>query len=234
MFKWACLLVAVLALSAFGWMLNDMRLHLKAMVQKADQHLPSILTKTDRLTTQLDEHLPKLLEQTEKASVTINSHMPKLLNQSEDAATTINTHLPTLLTHTETAMDNIADLSSNFKQYKGLFGMLNVATQNKDMLSYGSNVLNWVEGQPDVKIGVKKPGTSQELKQVVSAKEWATSTKGDVHFLSLVSTTKVEMLHGLSRVNSAAALHVQVGKEPPRPLAEWIKEKHQDSQDINR
>src|SRR5262245_35362124 len=94
MFKWTCLLVATVVLCAFGWMLNDMRLHVKALVEKADQHLPSILTKTDRLTTQLDEHLPKLLDQTEKASVTINSHMPRLLNQTETAAKTIDTHLP--------------------------------------------------------------------------------------------------------------------------------------------
>jgi hypothetical protein len=215
MFKWTCLLVAVLALCAFGWMLNDMRLQMGALAHKADEHLPSILTKTDRLTTQLDEHLPKLLDRT------------------EDAVKTINTHLPVLLIHSEAAVDNLADLSGGFKQYKGLFALLNPATQSKSMFSYGSSVLNWVEGQPDVKIGAKKPGNSQELKQVVSGKEWAAAAKGDAHFLSLISTTKAEMLHGLAKTNSAVALHVQVGKEPPRPLADWIKEKHPESRDMD-
>src|SRR5271163_2404377 len=61
LFKWVCLLVAVVALSAFGWMLNDMRLDVKNMRQQADK----LAGKADDLMTKTDKHLPRILTQTE-------------------------------------------------------------------------------------------------------------------------------------------------------------------------
>src|SRR5262245_15577591 len=115
MFKWVCLLVAVVALGAFGWMLNDVRLegeklahkadrlvdkaedlaqNTAALVQKADRQLPLILAQSEQTTSQLDRHLPKLLGQTENAASTISTHLPTLLKRSE-----------VLLAHSEVAVD---------------------------------------------------------------------------------------------------------------------------------
>jgi hypothetical protein len=249
MFKWVCLLVAIAALSAFGWMLNDVRLRIKDLTEIADKQLPPLLTEARRVTDQLDRHLPKLLTQTDQAATTINDQMPKLLVQSEQAAATINGHLPKLLTQveqatttinsqlprllasSETAIDNIGELSDNFKQYKGLMGMVHVATQNKDLFSYGSGILNWVREQ-NVTIGVKKPGPDQGLKLPAAAKDWADAARKDVHFLSLASASKGDLLHGLAKTNSAGALHVQVGDQAPRPLAGWVRENHAESKDV--
>jgi hypothetical protein len=231
MFKWICLLVAMAALSAFGWMLNDVRLQIKAVTEKAAQQLPPLLTEAQRVGDQLDRQLPKLLAQTEQAATTVNDQLPKLLAQSEQAATTINSHLPRLLASSETAIDNLSELSDSFKQYKGLMGMVHVATQNKDLLSYGSGILSWVR-QQNVTIGVKKPGSDQELKRPTTAKDWAEAAQKDVHFLSLASASKAEVLHGLAKTNAAVAWHVQVGDQAPRPLADWVRENHPDSKDV--
>ena len=60
----------------------------------------------------------------------------------------------------------------------------------------------------------------------VPAKEWAGAARKDVHFLSLVATSKEEMLHGLARTRSPAPWYIQVGEQAPRLLADWVKEVH--------
>jgi hypothetical protein len=212
-FKWVCLLVAVLALSAFGWMLNDIRLQVKGLTERIDQQLPSILTETQHVTNQLDRHLPKLLDQTEQA------------------VASVNTQLPQVLVHTETAADNLADLSDSFTQYKGLMGVVHGGSQNKSMLSYGTSLLDLIQGQPAT-IGVKKAGPNPGLKQPVPARQWASASRKHVNFLSLIATNKAEMLHALARTHSARALHIQFADQAPRLLADWIREIHADSKDL--
>jgi hypothetical protein len=226
MFKWVCLIVAVAALTAFGWMLNDMRLEVKALGQKADK----LADNAELLLARTDQHLPRILTQAEQATGQLDRHLPRILAQTEQAAKTINANLPLLLTHSETAVDNISDLSESFKQYKGLMGVVHVAAQNKGLFSYGASILSLLGGQ-DATIGVKRPG-SPTLAHAMPAKAWAAGTQNDVHFLSLYARTKEDMLHGLTRSRSTSALHIQVGDQPPRLLAEWIKETHAESKDV--
>src|SRR5262245_21005675 len=68
--KWVCLLVAVVALSVFGWMLNDIRLQVRGVTERVDKQLPPILERTDQMTRQLDDHLPAILADTETAADT--------------------------------------------------------------------------------------------------------------------------------------------------------------------
>ncbi len=240
MFKWVCLGVAVAALAAFGWMVNDMRLEVKALAQKADQlaaRADELVEKTDLLVQKTDRQLPVILTQTQQVSSQLDRHLPSLLSQTERAAKTINTHLPTLLdrseqllSRSEVAVDNVSDLADSFKQYKGLMGVVHVATQNKGLFGYGLGVLRLLEGQ-NATIGVKKHGGQGGLKQGLPVKEWASAAQQDVHFLSLFARTKDEMLHGLARTSSPAPLHIQVGDQPPVLLARWVRENHADSKD---
>src|SRR5262245_44807890 len=228
MFKWACLLVAVIALSAFGWMLNDIRLEVKGLTPKADR----LLAKAEELLEKTDTQLPRILAQTEQATGQLDRHLPRILGQTEQAATTINTQLPTLLARSEVAVDNVADLSENFKQYKGLMGIVHVASQNKSLVSYGTSLLSFLGGH-DAKIGLKPAGSSQALRQVTPAKEWASAAQKDAHFLSLVAKSKEDVLHGLARTKSSAPWHIQIGNQPPRLLADWIKETHPESNGLH-
>jgi hypothetical protein len=212
-FKWVCLLVAVAALSAYGWMLNDIRRDVKGLTEKADRQLPVILEQAERVSGQLDRHLPRILSQTEQAT------------------TTINTQLPALLTRSEEAVDNLADLSDRFKQYQGLMGAVHGARQDKGLFAYGTSILSLL-GKQDATIGVKKPGPDKALKKAVPAREWAKASQKDAHSLSLVATSKEEVLHGLARTRSAAPLYIQFASEAPRLLADWLREAHPESKDV--
>jgi hypothetical protein len=153
MFKWVCLLVAIVALGGLGWMINDMRLEVKALAERADRltiHAEAMLAKTD-------QHLPLILTQSEKATTLLDSHLQPILTQTEKATKTINTHLPILLGHSETAVDSITELSDSFKQYKGLMGVVHAASQHKTLFSYGTSILSFLGGS-DATIGVKKSG----------------------------------------------------------------------------
>jgi hypothetical protein len=213
MFKWVCLGVAVVALAAYGWMLNDMRLEVKRVAEKADSHLPQILTQSEQVSTQLDRHLPRLLSQTEQA------------------ANTINNQLPTLLTDTENATLSIAELSGDVKEYKGLLGVVHGASKDEGLFSYGLSLLGMVGGQK-ASIGVKKSPADTKLHRSMPAKTWANAARKDLQFLSVSAKSKGDVLHGLARTYSVAALHIQIGDQPPRPLAEWLKEVHADSKNL--
>jgi hypothetical protein len=230
-FKWVCLLVAVVALAAFGWMLNDVRLRIDVLAEKADEQVPRILAQAERITSQLDHQLPRLLKQTEKAADTINRQLPRLLKQSEQAAQTVDGHLPQLLTTTQAAVDNIAGLSDSMDEYKDLMGVVHSASQHKDLFSYGSSILNFLDGQ-NATIGKKKPGAAKGLQHALPAKDWAKAARKRVPFLSIVSNSKAEMLHGLVRSHSPSPWYVQLGSKAPHLLADWLKDVHPESKEV--
>lgn len=227
-FQWACLLVAVAALSAFGWMLNDLRLEVKGLTPKVDR----LLARAEDLVDRTDKQLPRILTQTEQVAAQLDRHLPRILAQTEQATNTINTQLPALLARTEVAIDNVADLSENFKQYKGLMGMVHIATQNKGLFSYGTSLLSWLGGH-DASIGARPAGSDQPLRQVKSAKEWAGAARADAEFLSLVGRSKGDVLHGLARTKSASPWHIQLPGQAPRLLADWVKQMHPESKGVN-
>ena len=213
MFKWVCLLVAVAALSAYGWMLNDIRLEVKGLAPRADR----LMDKAEALVEKTDQYLPRLLAQTEQV------------------ATTLDGQLPTLLAHTEVAVEGVAELTDNFQQYKGLMGVVHGARQDKGLLSYGLSILGLLGGQ-NARVGVKKPAPKSAppvIEKPVQAKEWAGAARKDVHFLSLVATSKEEMLHALARTRSPAPWYIQVGEQAPRLLADWVKEMHPESKGVD-
>lgn len=223
MFKWVCLLVAVAALSAFGWMLNDMRLQVKGLADNADKELVEL----KGLTSKAD----KVLSQSEQVTKQLDDKVPRILSETEKATTTLNQKLPILLSHTETTVDSIDDLSIRFKQYLGMMGAVHSATQNKGLFSYASSVLDLIEGQ-NATVGLKRTGTDQQLKQAQPAKEWANTSRKDAHLLSLGASSKADMLNGLARTNSAMPWYIQFGEKAPRMLADWIKDTHPESKDV--
>jgi hypothetical protein len=213
-FKWVCLLVACAALSALGWMLNDIRLQIRGLTDQMDQHLPHILANTEQLSDQLDRKLPRLLTSAEKASTTINEHLPVLLAQAT------------------TATDNLAELSDSMAQYRGLLGTVHAAGQNKDLLGYGSSIIDLIEGQ-NATLGVRKAPAEPVTKFSVPAKQWAAAARKQNNFLSLVAASKADVLHGLARTNTATPWFIKVEDQAPRLLSDWIKDVHPQSKDIN-
>src|SRR5262249_28455967 len=92
-FKWTCLLVAVVALAGFGWMLNDMRLEVKRLAPKVEQ----LTDRSEDLVARLDKQLPPVLAHAERISTQLDSQLPRILAQTESAGKSVSTHLPGLL-----------------------------------------------------------------------------------------------------------------------------------------
>jgi hypothetical protein len=209
LFKWACLGVAIVALTVYGWMLNDVRLEVKRLSPKVE----------------------KLADTGEDVALKLDKHLPRIITETEQTGKTINTQLPPILERSEVAVDRLADLSDNFKQYRDLAGVLNAGSQNKPLFAYGTSVLSFI-GDQKASIGVKKPGPKPALQQPIPAKEWARSAQKDAHFLSLVGKSKEDMLHGLARTRSVSPLYIQVAEQAPRLLGDWLKAMHPESQGL--
>jgi hypothetical protein len=138
----------MVALAAFGWMLNDMRLQVRDLAQNADGQLnevkgltrkaDTVLTQTERVTTQLDNKVPKILEQTERVTAQMDRHLPKILEETENATV------------------SIAEVSANFRQYKDLMAAVHADRQDPKMLTYANSILDLVAARQDAVVGGQK------------------------------------------------------------------------------
>src|SRR5262249_26942231 len=123
-------------------------------------------------------------------------------------------------------------LSDSFAQYKGLMGTVHRTGQNKELLAYGSSILDLIAGQ-NATIGPRKAAPERAPRPALPAKQWAGAARKDNHFLSLIAASKADVLHGLARTNSAAPLVIQLENQAPRLLADWIRDVHPESKGVN-
>lgn len=214
MFKWVCLLVACVALGGLGWMLNDIRLQVRSLTVQMDQHLPRILANTEQVTGQVERNLPRLLSEAERASLTLNDKLPRLLANAT------------------TATDNLAELSDSFAQYRSLMGTVHAAGQDRDLLAYGSSILDLIAGQ-NATLGTKAAPSQPAARPPLQAKQWAAAARKQNQFLSLVASSKADVLHGLARTASGTPWFIKVEDQAPRLLADWIREAHPQSKGVN-
>ena len=191
----------------------------------------ALADKTDALEEPKPTRTFRILTQAEQATAQLDRHLPRILAQTEKAVDAVNQQLPPLLANADTAVVNLAELSSNLRQYKGLMGVVHNGKQNKDLFSYGASILSLL-GEQNAVIGVKKPGPKKVLEHPVPAKQWAAAAQPDVHFLSLIAKSKEDVLHGLARTGSAAPWQIQFADQAPRLLADWIREVHPASKDV--
>jgi hypothetical protein len=217
MFKWACLLVAVVALTAYGWMLNDLRLEVKALSPKVEK----LIDKSEDVAAKVDKHLPRLLAETEQAGKTINTNLPPLVKRSE-----------AFLDQSASTEESLIDLTDSFRQYRDLMGGAQGGKQDKPMLAYGTSLLKFI-GEQNASIGVKKRGPEQAVRQAVPARQWASTAQRDLYFLSLVAKTKEDMLHGLARTRSPAPLQILLQDQGPRLLGDFLRDLHPESKGVN-
>jgi hypothetical protein len=88
-----------------------------------------------------------------------------------------------------------------------------------------------IAGQPAT-VGLKKSDGEPGLKAARPAKEWAGAARKDNQLLSLVAASKADVLNGLSRTESAAPWYIQIGKDLPRLLRDWVVDNHPESKEV--
>jgi archaellum component FlaC len=198
MFKWVCLLVATAGLAAFLWMINDIRLDVKAVTANVNSQLGPL----KEITTKINDQLPPILTNTEKAVQSVNKHLPQIIRQTEETVSTV------------------AGVSGDVKQFKELFGDIFANNQNKDLLKEVLSTLDLLEGL-DASIGLKKDDTN-ELKQAKPAKHWARAARKEAPFLSLIGKSRGDVLQRLTTHGTGKPWYIKVGEKAPMLLLDWI------------
>lgn len=115
MFKWLCLVVAVIFLTVLTWMVNDMRLQVRQSGQ--------VVHATGQT---VNDHLPTIVDKTRKTTDTVAEHLPEIVEKSR--------------TFTET----MAELAGDIRQLKELAGVSNAA-RDKNLVAYADSVLDYIE-----------------------------------------------------------------------------------------
>jgi uncharacterized phage infection (PIP) family protein YhgE len=131
-FKWLCFALMAAFLSAFLWIMNDMRLEVKGLVDRLDKQLPPILANTEQATQRVNAQLPKILTNSSQAAKDINVHLPKILKNTSQAATDINTQLPQLLKKAEQAVNQLTAMAKGLEKFQFFFGSVGASTEDRN------------------------------------------------------------------------------------------------------
>jgi hypothetical protein len=117
--------VAVVALAALGWMLNDMRL-------KVDK----LANKVEDVTDRVDKHLPKILTETEQVGKTVNTDLPPLVQRSED-----------VLARSEVAVDSLVEFPIRKDCFRLVVGASTAAAPGLPPRDQGDLLLRFCAGE---------------------------------------------------------------------------------------
>jgi ABC-type transporter Mla subunit MlaD len=115
MFKWACLGVAVVFLSLFAWLLNDIRLQIRR--------------SSGTMRT---------------AAETVNEHLPEIVAKSRATTNTLAKNLPEIVEKAHTTTETLADLAADIRQLKELAGVISPA-RDKNLVAFADSLLALVE-----------------------------------------------------------------------------------------
>lgn len=114
-FRWICLLVAVVFLSAILWMVNDIRLQVRHSVQTV-----------------------------QTAGATINQELPSIVEKSKKTTDVVAEHLPEIVDKTRLTTETLAELSQDIRQLKELAGV-SATTRDQGLVKYADGILDAIE-----------------------------------------------------------------------------------------
>ncbi len=111
MFKWACLAVAAVFLSAVLWMVNDLRVQVRATARLIDD-----------------------------AGQTVNKDLPDIVRRSHATSEVVTTNLPRVIERVDKTTEVMAGLAEDVRQLKELAGLTSTP-RDKSVTAYASGVL---------------------------------------------------------------------------------------------
>src|SRR5436305_8506901 len=109
MFKWTCLVVAVVFLSVVLWMINDIRLQVR---QSA--------AVVDRAGRTINNDLPDIVERSRKTSEAIAKNLPEVVDKVRTATDTVSKSLPAVIDRIEKTTEVVAELAVDIRRLKEL------------------------------------------------------------------------------------------------------------------
>jgi hypothetical protein len=83
MLRWLYFAVVTGFLAAVLWMINDMRVTARGLVERLDRQLPPILDNAEQAAKRVNEQLPRILKNSELAAQDLDTHLPQLLQKAQ-------------------------------------------------------------------------------------------------------------------------------------------------------
>jgi hypothetical protein len=114
MFKWACLGVAVVFLSAVLWLLNDIRVQVRQSGRVVDD-----------------------------AGQTVNAELPVIVQRTRSTSEIVAKNLPDVVKRIDRTTEVVAELAEDIRQLKELAG-LKAVPRDKNVVAYAESVLQKV------------------------------------------------------------------------------------------
>jgi hypothetical protein len=155
----------------------------------------------------------------------LDHELVPLIKSSDKAVNAIDARLPSILDKAEATVTTAVEFSEDFKQYKEAFVAQYNGDQAREMTKYINELLDSIQAQSqDATIGIKN--LDQTLKTATNVAHWVQSVRRDAGFLGLLSNSREEAVKRVCSAKSGECLHIQVGKETPKPLEAWLQENH--------
>jgi hypothetical protein len=202
MFKWCCLAVAVLFLSLFTWMLNDLRLHVR-----------------------------RSGEEIQRTAATVNEHLPALVARGRTTTEAVARHLPVIVEKTRTTTETLAELAQDIRQLKELAGV-NSTARDKGLVAYANSVLGRIESSGGTiglkKLGRRGLKDTLPAREWVAGAR----KKAAVLTVLSGSRKEVLTGLARTKYGYGSHWYIQVGGEEPQRLLDWVKANHPQSKEL--
>lgn len=210
MFKWVCLGVAVVFLSALLWMINDMRLHVRRGSETVQAAAPT-LTALQGASATVSEKLPAIVDRTQRTSDVVAANLPKMVERIDRTTETL------------------AELSEDVRQLKQLAGLTG-KPRDENLVAYTNSLLDAIASSKGV-IGAKKV-IGSGLKDERPAAEWVVGARREALFQLLFAKSKKDMLTKLTKTALGFSWYIKLPEREPVTLLEWAKANHPESKDL--
>lgn len=210
LFRWLCLGIAVLFLIVAGWMINDIRLHIRRSAEivkrsgeNINEHLPSIVQKSKQTTDLLSKNLPEVVDKVRRSTETVSENLPEVIDRV-DRTTEV-----------------VAELAEDIRQLKELAGLVS-AKRDENLVAYANSVFRQIETAEGM-IGNKKV-LGKGIKNALPAKEWVVGRRKWALWWTVRAKSKKELLEMISK-----GWYMEFPDKEPIPLIDWLREKHAET-----
>lgn len=159
----------------------------------------------------------------------VSEHLPDIVAKTRQTTDLVAERLPTLVEKTEKTADTLAELAEDVQQIKELAGVSNTA-RDKNLVAYANSVMETLEAS-NASVGVTKT-LGSGLKNLQPAKEWVVAARKEALLLTLLATSKQELVRRLATTKFGGSWMLQFDGMEPVPMLDWLKANHPQTKEL--
>jgi hypothetical protein len=202
--------VAVVFLVIAGWMLNDIRLHVRRSAEIVKQAGGNI-----------NEHLPAIVEKSKLTTEVVSKNLPEVVDKVRKTTDTVAESLPDIVERADRTSEVVAELADDIRQLKELAG-IGSTKRDENLVAYSNSVFKAIAASGGT-IGEKKL-VGKGLKNTQPAAEWVAGKRKWALYWMLRVKSKKEMLMRITRNT-----YIELPGKEPVPLLDWLQQNHPET-----